>query len=345
MKASEDQISGNHYKNYPIQPAEFIQRNGLNWCEGNAIKYLVRHRDKKGAEDLLKAKHYIDLLLEWEYSTPLPAGEGYSPLVKDATADSLCLSCGRDPGCIGDYPRTKEGGCEGYLKAETGVHISEWYAKEAKSSLRDRMLDAKESERTPSLCFSCHQPDNCAYNQITSCEDTGKCDRYMPEEPEVRPKETEGLCATCQKTRPECGNSTVGGVVTYCIRWVDAKQEAPTAAEQPLDFTLPSIALKCTAEEAKAKFESEVEEYRATKEGSMAELIERWDCYHALRTYYERGGNVEWYQDVVRFIMEDISKWFAEGRPVMQAKRAMLIKNAARAMYSDEDNAAILATV
>jgi hypothetical protein len=174
-----------------------------------------------------------------------------------------------------------------------------------------------------------------------------------PPQPEVG-KNPAPLCPSCRRYDTEChgANSEYpatadGGCEGYikAESVATAKQAPPTAADTPLDFTLPSIALKCTAEEAKAKFHSEVEEYRATKEGSMAELIERWDCYHALRTYYERGGNVEWYQDVVRFPMDDLSKWFAEGRPVMQARRAMLIKNAARAMYSDEDNAAILAKV
>lgn len=65
-KASEKQIGGSHY-NMPIQHAEFCQRNELRWCESAAIKYLVRHRNKNGKEDLLKAKHYIDLLIEMEY--------------------------------------------------------------------------------------------------------------------------------------------------------------------------------------------------------------------------------------------------------------------------------------
>lgn len=68
MKASDTQIGGGHYKDMPIEPAEFCQRNRIPWCEANAIKYLVRHRDKNGLEDLEKAKHYIDLAIEWEYT-------------------------------------------------------------------------------------------------------------------------------------------------------------------------------------------------------------------------------------------------------------------------------------
>lgn len=67
MSASKKQIAGGHYKGLPIQPGEFCQKNQLNWCEANAIKYVCRHRVKNGAEDIQKAIHYLELLLEWEY--------------------------------------------------------------------------------------------------------------------------------------------------------------------------------------------------------------------------------------------------------------------------------------
>jgi hypothetical protein len=69
MKASETQEGGAHYKKYAIQPTEFIFKNGLGFIEGNIIKYVMRHREKNGKQDLLKAKHYIDLLLEYEYGS------------------------------------------------------------------------------------------------------------------------------------------------------------------------------------------------------------------------------------------------------------------------------------
>jgi hypothetical protein len=64
--ALETQIGGDHYKKHPIQPIEFIHANNIPFCEGNAIKYLCRWRDKGGIADLEKAKHYIDLLIELE---------------------------------------------------------------------------------------------------------------------------------------------------------------------------------------------------------------------------------------------------------------------------------------
>ena len=67
MKASDIQIGGDHYKDLPIQPIEFIHANSIPFCEANAIKYLCRWRKKNGIADLQKAKHYIDLLIELEY--------------------------------------------------------------------------------------------------------------------------------------------------------------------------------------------------------------------------------------------------------------------------------------
>lgn len=61
------QVGGSHYTQMPIQHVEFCQRNGIPWCEAAAIKYLVRHRQKNGLEDLRKAVHYIELLIELEY--------------------------------------------------------------------------------------------------------------------------------------------------------------------------------------------------------------------------------------------------------------------------------------
>lgn len=50
-----------------IQPGEFIYKNNLNWFEGNAVKYICRHRIKGGEQDIDKAIHYLELLKEEEY--------------------------------------------------------------------------------------------------------------------------------------------------------------------------------------------------------------------------------------------------------------------------------------
>lgn len=67
MKATLKQVGGSHYKDYKIQPSQFINGNKLLFAEGNAIKYICRHALKGGKEDLLKAKHYIDMIIERDY--------------------------------------------------------------------------------------------------------------------------------------------------------------------------------------------------------------------------------------------------------------------------------------
>lgn len=64
--ALNEQVGGNHYKDMAIQPAEYIHANGIGFLEGNAIKYLSRWQHKGGIDDLKKAKHCIELLIELE---------------------------------------------------------------------------------------------------------------------------------------------------------------------------------------------------------------------------------------------------------------------------------------
>lgn len=67
MSALKTQQGGSHYKDMKIQPIEYCMANNLNACESFAIKYVSRHRQKNGKEDLLKAIHCIQLLIELEY--------------------------------------------------------------------------------------------------------------------------------------------------------------------------------------------------------------------------------------------------------------------------------------
>ena len=66
MSAFDTQIGGNHYAKFAIQPLEFIVRNNIGFLEGNVIKYVVRWKDKAGVQDLKKARHYFDMLIELE---------------------------------------------------------------------------------------------------------------------------------------------------------------------------------------------------------------------------------------------------------------------------------------
>ena len=67
LNAFDIQIGGDHYKHYAIQPLQFIEANKLSFAEGCVVKYLMRYKEKGGIEDLKKAKHYIDLIIESEY--------------------------------------------------------------------------------------------------------------------------------------------------------------------------------------------------------------------------------------------------------------------------------------
>lgn len=60
------QVGGSHYEDMAIQPWEIIERNNLDYWEGNIIKYILRHRTKNGVEDLLKAQHYLNHLINLE---------------------------------------------------------------------------------------------------------------------------------------------------------------------------------------------------------------------------------------------------------------------------------------
>ena len=67
MSVWKKQIGGNHYKKYKLQPSQFVTENKLLYPEGCVIKYVVRHQDIGGKEDLEKAKHMIDMIIERDY--------------------------------------------------------------------------------------------------------------------------------------------------------------------------------------------------------------------------------------------------------------------------------------
>lgn len=65
--ARSTQIGGDHYAKMKIQPIDFITENKLSFIQGNIIKYICRYKDKNGLQDLKKAQHYMNMLLEKEY--------------------------------------------------------------------------------------------------------------------------------------------------------------------------------------------------------------------------------------------------------------------------------------
>lgn len=67
VNAFDTQVGGNHYKDLAIQPMEYALKNKLDYAQANVVKYVTRHAAKGGKEDLLKAKHNIDLMIEYYY--------------------------------------------------------------------------------------------------------------------------------------------------------------------------------------------------------------------------------------------------------------------------------------
>ena len=82
MSALQEQHGGSHYMNMDIQPIEFIHSNGLGYDEGTAIAYLSRWKNKGGVADLRKAKHHIELLIQFRESgskwTPHKTGDEWT---------------------------------------------------------------------------------------------------------------------------------------------------------------------------------------------------------------------------------------------------------------------------
>ena len=58
MNALNNQIGGNHYKSMKMQPIELISKLNLNYFQGNIVKYITRHKEKNGIDDLAKVVHY-----------------------------------------------------------------------------------------------------------------------------------------------------------------------------------------------------------------------------------------------------------------------------------------------
>ena len=67
-KVWDKQHGGSHYQKYKIQPSKFVVENELLYPECFAIKYIIRHRDKNGKEDIFKAIHFLEMIIERDYS-------------------------------------------------------------------------------------------------------------------------------------------------------------------------------------------------------------------------------------------------------------------------------------
>jgi hypothetical protein len=73
--AYNTQVGGTHYQKLKIQPMQYSMANGLDACQHTAIKYITRFRDKGGIDDLHKAIHVIEMLIEHETSLETSRGQ------------------------------------------------------------------------------------------------------------------------------------------------------------------------------------------------------------------------------------------------------------------------------
>ena len=81
------QIGGKHYLKYKIQPSAFVVENKLLYPEGCVIKYILRHQDKGEKQDLEKAKHFIDMIIERDYKDEQEKQESWVEGYKKWKAD------------------------------------------------------------------------------------------------------------------------------------------------------------------------------------------------------------------------------------------------------------------
>ena len=77
-KAYKKQIGGLHYQNMVMQPSEFINKNKLPFAEGSAIKYICRHAAKGKEQDIHKAIHYLEMILDRDYQDTQPKEESWT---------------------------------------------------------------------------------------------------------------------------------------------------------------------------------------------------------------------------------------------------------------------------
>lgn len=132
-KALDTQVGGNHYKNLAIQPVEYIFKNNLGYFEGCVIKYVTRWKNKGGVQDLLKAKHFLELLIDLQEQY---AKDGMLDLVQQELAE--CRKVGvMEQAELHEHPDF-DGSVYRYLVLADGPAPKNYYVGEfAKSDAED----------------------------------------------------------------------------------------------------------------------------------------------------------------------------------------------------------------
>ena len=121
--------SPSHYGEESIQPAEYIERNGLDFFQGNVVKYVTRHKAKDGAKDIKKAIHYLEMILENQYpKTECATGaEEMDPLIgKEVVCTRTGTALSGVRGVVLSRHKDKEWYIVRYGSREYPVHFSEF---------------------------------------------------------------------------------------------------------------------------------------------------------------------------------------------------------------------------
>jgi hypothetical protein len=66
------QVGGDHYKQYPIQPIQYARKNNLDAMQFSVVKYVTRHKQKNGVQDIRKAIHFLQMIAEYDYGVKVP---------------------------------------------------------------------------------------------------------------------------------------------------------------------------------------------------------------------------------------------------------------------------------
>jgi hypothetical protein len=141
------------------------------------------------------------------------------------------------------------------------------------------------------------------------------------------------LCKTCGQE--DCSTNRMNECEKYaqCARWIEKPassfRERIAEAKEPqaLDLSLPSITLPGDVDKVWMKYHEEYAEWARSNPNTIEGLMELWDCIQVLQTIAERGGHSD---HLAELYTTAAKKFLGEGKPVMEAKRAMLLKNAHR---------------
>jgi hypothetical protein len=119
MTANEHQVGNTHYKGFPIEHWDFVLMHKMPYMEAQIFKYVLRWKEKNGLEDLRKAKHFLEKLIEYELGAQVEVTTG-----PGATGDVLAQEAATLEECR-EALSTKDGMDK--FMADSGVPRSKGY--------------------------------------------------------------------------------------------------------------------------------------------------------------------------------------------------------------------------